>query len=180
LVSVTALPVEVASPVKLAFVVTVPAVSPDAVPVILVATKVLGVPRLGVVNIGLIDITNVVPVPVWLAMPVALPTEVMGPVRLAFVVTLPAVSPEAVPVMLVPTNADGVPRSGVTRVGLMDNTTDPVPVLVFTPVPPLATFRIPDRVIAPLVADEGVSPVAPPENVVTTPPPVPNSAHAPA
>jgi hypothetical protein len=40
---------------------------------------------------------------------VALPVEVIAPVRLALVVTLPAVKPEAVPVILVPTNAAGVP-----------------------------------------------------------------------
>jgi hypothetical protein len=35
--------------------------------------------------------------------------------------------------------ADGVPRSGVTKAGLLDRTTDPVPVDVVTPVPPYAT-----------------------------------------
>jgi hypothetical protein len=45
------------------------------------------------------------------AIEVALPTEVTSPVRLAFVVTLPAVKPEAVPVIFVPTNAAGVPRA---------------------------------------------------------------------
>ena len=58
-----------------------------------------------------------------------LPTEVIMPVRLALVVTVPAVSPEAVPVMLVPTRVDGVPRLGVTRVGEFENTKFPaVPV----------------------------------------------------
>ena len=42
---------------------------------------------------------------------VAFPTEVTSPVRLALVVTLPAVKPEAVPVMFVPTNAEGVPSA---------------------------------------------------------------------
>ena len=36
-------------------------------------------------------ITNVEPVPVWEATEVALPTDVIGPVRLAFVMTVPAV-----------------------------------------------------------------------------------------
>ena len=108
----------------------------------------------------LVFITNVVPVPVWLAIEVALPTEVIGPVRFAFVttvvalpedvtppvrlalvttvvalptdvtipvrlalvVTLLAVKAVAVPVMLVPTNADGVPRAGVMSVGLVSVT----------------------------------------------------------
>jgi hypothetical protein len=46
----------------------------------------------------------------------------------------------AVPVMLVPTNALGVPSAGVTKVGLVDNTKLPDPVLVPTPVPPLVTL----------------------------------------
>jgi hypothetical protein len=40
----------------------------------------------------------------------------------------PIDSPAAVPVMFVPTKADGVPNAGVTRVGLVANTADPVPV----------------------------------------------------
>ena len=59
---------------------------------------------------------------------VAFPVEVMAPVRLAFVVTVPAVSPAAVPVMLVPTRVDGVPKFGVTRVGEVAKTATPVPV----------------------------------------------------
>ena len=77
---------------------------------------------------------------------VALPVEVTAPVRLALVVTLPAVRPAAVPVMFVPTSADGVPRAGVTRVGLVESTTDPVPVDVVTPVPPDRTGRADPKV----------------------------------
>jgi hypothetical protein len=62
------------------------------------------------------------------AIEVAFPTDVTSPVKLAFVVTLPAVSPEAVPVMFVPTSADGVPSAGVVKVGLVANTAAPVPV----------------------------------------------------
>src|SRR4051812_179047 len=40
----------------------------------------------------------------------------MTPVRLALVVTEPAVRPEAVPVMLVPMRVEGVPKSGVVKV----------------------------------------------------------------
>jgi len=47
---------------------------------------------------------------------VALPTDVTSPVKLALVVTLPAVRPAAVPVMFVPTRAVGVPSAGVTIV----------------------------------------------------------------
>jgi hypothetical protein len=38
----------------------------------------------------------------------------------------------------------GVPSSGVTSVGLVESTTDPVPVEDVTPVPPLATARVAD------------------------------------
>ena len=64
------------------------------------------------------------------AIVVAFPTEVTSPVKLALVVTLPAVKPDAVPVILVPTNAVGVPKSGVVKVGLTARTGAPVPVAV--------------------------------------------------
>ena len=44
------------------------------------------------------------------------------------------------PVALVNVAEVGVPRIGVTSVGLVDNTLLPVPVLVPTPVPPLVTL----------------------------------------
>lgn len=37
----------------------------------------------------------------------------------------------------------GVPRAGATKVGLLDSTTLPEPVDVVTPVPPLATGKVP-------------------------------------
>ena len=37
----------------------------------------------------------------------------------------------------------GVPKIGVTKVGLVDKTTEPVPVLLVTPVPPEATGKVP-------------------------------------
>jgi hypothetical protein len=168
-----ALPTEVTAPVKLALVVTLPAVRPEAVPVMFVPTKADGVPRAGVTRVGLVAKTaDPVPVssvnaaskfaelndPKDVALPtevtapvrfalvttvVALPTEVTPPVRLAFVVTVPAVKPDAVPVMFVPTSAEGVPNAGVTNVGLFDRTTEPVPVELVTPVPPFATGRVP-------------------------------------
>jgi hypothetical protein len=117
-------------------------------PVPFVSVPEVGVPRTGVIRVGLVFITNVEPVPVWLATLVALPIEVIGPVKLALVVTLPAVKPAAVPVMFVPTKAEGVPRAGVTSVGLLLKTTDPVPVLLVTPVPPLATGSVPLTCVA--------------------------------
>jgi hypothetical protein len=47
------------------------------------------------------------------------------------------------PVALVRVADVGVPKIGVTNVGLVDNTTSPVPVLVVTPVPPDATGKVP-------------------------------------
>lgn len=47
-------------------------------------------PILGVISVGELSTTNLVPVPVWDAMEVALPTEIITPVRLALVVTVAA------------------------------------------------------------------------------------------
>ena len=60
--------------------------------------------------------------------------------------------------------ADGVP----VNVGLILNTLLPVPVLVVTPVPPFATANVPPRVIAPELAEFGVSPVDPALKELTT------------
>jgi hypothetical protein len=108
-------------------------------PVAFVKVALVGVPRIGVTKVG--EVANTAePEPVSsvkaparleeLNEPkdVALPTEVTAPVKLALVVTLPAVKPEAVPVMLVPTKAEGVPKAGVTSVGDVAKTNDPVPV----------------------------------------------------
>ena len=59
-------------------------------------------PNTGVTKVGLVSTTNLVPVPVCEAMEVALPTLVMTPVKLALVVTFPAVKLAAVPVNPVP------------------------------------------------------------------------------
>jgi len=47
-------------------------------------------------------------------------------------------------VQLVRVPEDGVPKAGVTSVGLLDSTTEPVPVELVTPVPPDATDRVAD------------------------------------
>ena len=92
-----------------------------------VPTKAEGVPKAGVTRVGEVAKT-LAPVPVSSVSAVsncrevndpsdaALPTEVTAPVRLAFVVTFPAVKPEAVPVRLVATPEAGVPSAGATRV----------------------------------------------------------------
>jgi hypothetical protein len=53
------------------------------------------------------------------------------------------------------------------KVGDALKTVLPVPVLDVTPVPPLATARVPARVTAPDVAEAGVRPVVPPAKEVT-------------
>ena len=70
------------------------------------------------------------------------------PVLTANAVAIPVPSPLTPvlignPVPLVNTIAEGVPRAGVVKTGLVDNTTLPVPVEAVTPVPPLATDRVP-------------------------------------
>ena len=50
------------------------------------------------------------------------------------------------------------------------NTTELAPLDDVTPVPPLATFNVPPRVIAPVVGLEGVKPVVPPLNETTETP----------
>ena len=102
LVSVVEFPTDVASPVKLAFVTTVAAFPTEVTPPVKLAL-----------------VTTVV----------ALPTDVTMPVKLALVVTLLAVKDVAVPVILVPTRADGVPKSGDISAGLPCKTTAPVPVV---------------------------------------------------
>lgn len=72
------------------------------------------------------------------------------------------------PVKFVATPEAGVPSAGVTSVGEFDNTTFPEPVDVVTPVPPLATAKVPATVTAPEVAVEGVRPVEP-KLIVDTP-----------
>lgn len=59
---------------------------------------------------------------------VLFPPEVIAPVKLAFVVTVPAVNPAAVPVIFVPINAVGVPKLGVINTGELFKTRFPVPV----------------------------------------------------
>lgn len=81
----------------------------------------------------------------------------------AFVAVPPILSPEAVPVMFVPTRADGVPNAGVTKVGLVANTKAPEPVSLVT-----AAAKLDDEGVAKKVA----TPVPKPEIPVATGSPV--------
>ena len=78
-----------------------------------------------------------------------MPLDIITPVKLAFVVTLPAVKLEAVPVIFVPTNAEGVPKAGVTKVGEVPNTNKPEPVSSVTAVIKFALEEVVKNVAIP-------------------------------
>ena len=103
------------------------------------------------VNVGDADKT-LLPEPVLVVTPV--PPFATGKVPVTPVV-------KGRPVPLVSVTEVGVPRTGVTSVGLVLRTTLPVPVDVVTPVPPFATANVPATVTAPVVAVAGVRPVVP-------------------
>ena len=75
----------------------------------------------------------------------------------------------AVPVIFVPTKAEGVPKAGVTSVGEVDKTTSPVPVEVVTPVPPLRTGKVPVTLVVRSIAPASISLVTLPVPIAVTP-----------
>ena len=156
-------------------------VLPDNVPAGAMTTAVVMLvvkPLAFMVITGIAVLDPVVPAVATVASVVAFPTDVTSPVKLALVVTLLAVKAVAVPVMFVPSKKLGVPRLGVTSVGLLDSTTFVVPVLVVTPVPPLVTANVPATVTLPVVEVDGVRPVEPKE-MELTPEPLTIEPHAP-
>ena len=137
------MPTEVTAPVKLALVVTLPAVKPEAVPVMFVPTKADGVPRAGVTKVGLLANTTA-PDPVSSDTAEAKLADDGVAKKVATPVPKPLTPVEiGRPVKFVATPEAGVPNAGVTSVGEFDNTTLPVPVELVTPVPPFATGRVP-------------------------------------
>jgi len=84
--------------------------------------------------------------------------EFVPPFAIGRVPVTPVVSER--PVAFVSVREVGVPRLGVTRVGLVDNTTEPVPVLVVTPVPPSSTARGEERpeIVPPVIATPDIVP----------------------
>ena len=112
-------------------------------PVAFVNTAADGVPKFGVTSVGLFANTFA-PVPV----PSVSAAAKFALVGVAKNVATPVPSPDTPvligkPVAFVSVAEDGVPRAGVTKVGLLDNTTDPEPVDVVVPVPPAATGNVP-------------------------------------
>jgi hypothetical protein len=126
-------------------------------PVALVKVPEVGVPKIGVTSVGLV-LRTFAPVPVSVVTPVP-------PFATGNVPVTPVVSGN--PVALVKVPEVGVPKTGVTNVGLVFRTLDPVPVPLVTPVPPFATANVPDKVTAPVVPVLGVNPVLPALKLVT-------------
>jgi hypothetical protein len=113
-------------------------------------TTALGVPNAGVVKVGEVDSTTF-PVPVEDVTPVPpLPTGNVPDTPVA----------RGKPVAFDNTTALGVPKAGVVKVGEVDSTTFPVPVEDVTPVPPLATGKVP---VTPVESGNPVKFVATPE-----------------
>lgn len=120
-----------------------------------------------------------VPLPMFSAPFAGVVVRPVPPLATPSVPVTPVVSGS--PVKLVATPLVGVPSSGVTRVGEVDSTLLPEPVLVVTPVPPFATASVPARVTVPeevIGPPLVVKPVVPPETstLVTEPAPGPLNA----
>jgi hypothetical protein len=126
-------------------------------PVALVKVAEAGVPRVGVTKVGELANTKA-PEPVSSDIAEARLADDGVPRNVATPLPRPETPVEiGKPVKLVATPEAGVPNAGVTSVGEFDNTTEPVPVELVTPVPPLATGRVPvmsavERVTASQVA----------------------------
>jgi hypothetical protein len=141
-------------------------------PVALVNVADVGVPKTGVTSVGEVDNT-LLPEPVEVVTPV--PPLATGKVPVTPVVN-------GSPVKLVATPEAGVPSAGVTSVGDVESTTEPVPVLVVTPVPPFATGRIPvnpeireDEALAKSVPFHATTAYSPATNVTPVVGPTPTS-----
>lgn len=142
-------------------------------PVAFVSVAADGVPKSGVVSAGLVANTNA-PEPVSPVTAAAKLAEDGVARNVATPVPRPD-TPVAIgsPVAFVRVADAGVPNVGVTSVGLLDKTTPPVPVEVVTPVPPLATAKVPARVIVPVEVIGPplvVKPVVPPDTATLVTP----------
>ena len=126
---------------------------PALTPPVRVKEVPVAAPMTGVIKVGVLAKTKAPPVPV---------SSVIALIKFALVgvakndaIPVPKpLTPVAIgkPVAFVNVAEVGVPRIGVTKVGLVDNTTFPDPVDVVTPVPPYATanvdpFQVPDVIV---------------------------------
>ena len=111
--------------------------------VILLIDVALATPKAGVTKVGEVFITNVLPVPVWEATDVALPMEVIGPVKLALVVTVPALPVIFPTIALVTSKSVNQPFNILAPV----TPSEPVMVKLFAP-----KSRLPPETVNPPVA----------------------------
>jgi hypothetical protein len=122
----------------------VPVVPPSiGRPVAFVRVALEGVPKAGVTSVGDVAKTSA-PLPVSSVTAAARLLEEGVAKNVATLAPSP-LTPVLIgrPVAFVRVALEGVPRAGVTSVGLLDRTTFPVPVEEVTPVPPLATGSVP-------------------------------------
>src|SRR3989344_1014165 len=99
-------------------------------------------PKAGVTKVGEVSITKVVPVPVWAATAVALPTEVIGPVRFALVVTVAALP------VIEPTMALVDSRSVNQPLVILAPVAPREPVIVILPEPRASPAKVGEEVVA--------------------------------
>jgi hypothetical protein len=160
--------------VQVAATVALPAVNPVAVPVQFVSTPLAGVPNAGVTNValvidGLVPNTNApVPVsPVTAAAKFALEGVAKN-------VATPVPNPETPvatgkPVQLVNVPEVGVPNKGVTNVGLVANTAEPVPVSSVNAAAKLALDGVVKNVATPVPKPETPVEIGSPVQLVKVP-----------
>ena len=118
-------------------------------PVILVAVPEEGVPSTGVTKVGLVAKTNA-PDPVSLVTADARLADVGVPKKVATLLPSPDTPVEiGSPVALVNVPDAGVPKAGVTNVGLVAKTNDPDPVSSVTAVARLAEDGVPNHAATP-------------------------------
>jgi hypothetical protein len=113
-------------------------------PVQLVSVPEVGVPKIGVTKVGEVANTSA-PDPVSPVTAVAR-FALDGVARKVATPVPSPVTPVDIgkPVQLVSVPEVGVPKIGVTKVGEVANALAPLPVEVVTPVPPLATSKVPE------------------------------------
>ena len=116
--------------------------TPNVVPTCIVPVVLKLVP----LNVSALPVANALVLDAYTTPPDVNEDRFVPPFATGSVPVTPVVKGK--PVALVRVTLVGVPNIGVTRVGVVDNTTLPVPVLVVTPVPPLATGKVPETALA--------------------------------
>ena len=104
---------------------------------------VVGTPEATVCQVAVVELVATNACPLLGAVAAETETVVVALLMPSAAVAWPAVRLAAVPVMFVPTNDDGVPSAGVTSVGLVANTAEPVPVSSLSAARRAALVRLP-------------------------------------